>query len=386
MLDAGCPPDILFKFSYPKLKTSLMQNEVFRDLLVVELASVLAGPAVGMFFAELGARVIKIENARTGGDVTRRWKVPEENPEAPDSAYYQSVNWGKEVRLLDLNTEPAKEEVHRLVEKADIVISNFKSRSAQRMGMDYETLSEINPQLIYAHLSAFGEEEERSAFDVVLQAESGFMYMTGEPGREPVRMPVALIDILAAHQLKEGILLALLQRERAGKGSYVSTSLFESALASLANQATNWLIAGHIPQRRGSQHPNIAPYGDIFYTKDQKQVVVAVGTEKQFQQLCIALNLPHLNEEERFRSNALRVQQREDLLDALRPGFQSMDRDELMSLLKKNGVPAGSIRDMQEVFEQPAARQMLLENQRPEGETARRVRTAAFKLKSRKDN
>lgn len=363
-----------------------MTEDLFKDLLVVELASVLAGPAVGMFFAELGARVIKIENARTGGDVTRRWKAPEEDPEAPDSAYYQSVNWGKEVRLLDLGTEPAKREVYQLVEKADIVISNFKERSARRLGMDYETLRGFNPRLIYAHLSAFGEGEERPAFDIVLQAESGFMYMTGEAGREPVRMPVALIDILAAHQLKEAILLALLRRERMGEGSYVSTSLFESALASLANQATNWLMAGHIPQRRGSQHPNIAPYGDIFYTKDQKPVVVAAGTEKQFRKLCMVLNLPEIAGDDRFSTNARRVKHREALVDLLRPAFQTRDRAGWMALFEEEGVPAGSIRNMQEVFEQRSAREMVLEDRRPDGRIARRVKTVAFQMDREENN
>ena len=258
----------------------------FQGLRVVELAGVLAGPAVGMFFAELGARVIKIENSRTGGDITRQWKLSAEPEDSSVSAYYCSVNWNKEVRLLDLETREAQVEVHELVAGADLVISNFKPDSARRLRMDADTLRDLNGRLIYAQIDAFGPDEQRPAFDVVLQAEAGYLYMSGEPGRPPVKMPVALIDLLAAHQLKEAVLVALLQRERSGKGCTVRTSLFESALASLANQATNWLMGGLVPQPIGTQHPNIAPYGDIVHTADGKPLVLAVGTDRQFAALC----------------------------------------------------------------------------------------------------
>ena len=177
-----------------------------KDIKVVELASVLAGPAVGAFFSELGAKVIKIENKTTGGDLTRRWKLQQEPADRPIAAYYFCVNIGKEKRLLDLRTEKDRSEVYDLIREADIVVSNFKKSSVQKLGMGYEHLKAINPSIIYAQLSAFGPDSTRPAFDVVLQAETGFLYMTGEQGRGPVKMPVALIDLLAAHQLKEGIL------------------------------------------------------------------------------------------------------------------------------------------------------------------------------------
>ncbi|MCO6489578.1 MAG: CoA transferase [Phaeodactylibacter sp.] len=355
-------------------------SKFFEGLKVVELASVLAGPAVGMFFAELGAEVIKVENPTTGGDVTRRWKLPNEPPEAEISAYYCCVNYQKQVRFANLKTTEGRDEVYELARNADIVISNYTSKDAEKLGMSYEQLSRLNPRLIYAHLTAFGEDVERPAFDVVLQAEAGYLFMSGEPGRDPSKMPVALIDILAAHQLKEAILLALLRRQQTGRGAYVSTSLLESAIASLANQATNWLMAGFIPQPMGSQHPNIAPYGDIFLTRDKKALVIAAGTERQFQTLCRCLQLPELPEDERFSTNAQRVKNRAGLNAILSKKFLEYTRDEALGILLAEDVPAGCIRNMEEVFEQPKAQAMVLEELLPGGERTRRVRTVAFRV------
>lgn len=354
--------------------------EFFKGLKVIELASVLAGPAVGAFFAELGAEVIKIENKTTSGDVTRKWKLPSESKEAT-SAYYASVNWNKSVQFLDFSSNTDRQHLYELVKDADIVISNFKLASAKKMGMDYDTLKNINPAIIYAQLTGFGEDSALPAFDVVLQAEAGFLHMTGEPDRQPVKMPVALIDILAAHQLKEGILVALLKRYKTGAGSYLTTSLFESAVASLANQATNWLMAGHIPQPMGTSHPNIAPYGDIFYSSDEKPIVIAVGTDKQFTGLCNCIEMPGLSEDQRFSTNAERVKHRILLVEFLRPGFNQFTRSELMDRFHKNGVPAGMVRDMKEVFEIPAAKNMILEEEKADGTLCRSVKTIAFDLK-----
>ena len=358
-----------------------MLNQFFKGLKVIELASVLAGPAVGMFFAELGAEVIKIENKKTGGDVTRKWKLPTEDINSNKSAYYTSVNWHKEVLMKDLSDIADRKEVLALIKEADIVVSNFKPSSAKKMGMDYESLKLLNDRLIFAELTSFGKNDHTPAFDIVMQAEAGFLYMCGEPDRNPVRMPVALIDLMAAHQLKEGILIALLKRTQTGKGSFVTTSLLESAIASLANQATNWLMGNHIPQRMGSLHPNIAPYGDVFFTKDNKPVVLAVGTEKQFQLLCEVLHLPKIKEDKRFTINALRVQNRIALKEVLTPAIAQFQRAELLNELKKQGVPAGAIRDMQEVFEHPQAAAMILEEVVDNNKITKRVRTVAFDMK-----
>ncbi|MFT6148183.1 MAG: crotonobetainyl-CoA:carnitine CoA-transferase CaiB-like acyl-CoA transferase [Saprospiraceae bacterium] len=359
--------------------------EIFKNLKVIELASVLAGPAVGMFFVELGAEVIKIENATTNGDVTRKWKLPTENPNASQSAYYSAVNWQKEVIFADLTTETDQNRIHNLIKTADIVISNFNKKSAQKLRMDYETLKAINPKLIFAQLTAFGENDDTPAFDVVLQAEAGFLYMTGEPDREPVKMPVALIDLLAAHQLKEGVLVAMLQRERTGEGSYVTVSLVDAAIASLANQATNWLMGNHIPQRMGTMHPNIAPYGDVFYTSDDKPIVLAVGTERQFRNLCSVLNLSELIKNKQFKTNMVRVQNRESLKNILAKAIKKYERTDILNLLKIKKVPVGSIRNMKEVFELEAAKRMILRETLEDGTVTERVRTVVFDLKSSTD-
>jgi crotonobetainyl-CoA:carnitine CoA-transferase CaiB-like acyl-CoA transferase len=352
--------------------------EVFKNLKIIELGSVLAVPAVGMFFAELGAEVIKIENKKTGGDVTRSWKLPSESPNAPDSAYFHSVNYGKTHYFLDLQSNTDKEKVYQFIQNADIVLANFKKSSAIALGMDAETLQNLNPKLIYASIHGFEEDDDMAAFDVVLQAETGFMYMTGERGRVPVKMPVALIDILAAHQLKAGILTALLERTQTGKGSTVTVSLYESAIASLANQATNWLMAGKIPQRIGSEHPNIAPYGDVISLSNGTDIVLAIGTEKQWQLLCKMLNDNELCHDKRFKNNVLRVQNRVALMQILRVKMQDLDANSVLDLLKQHNIPAGAVLNMQQVFENPQAQKMILTDADGKG---KRVKTVIFKLK-----
>jgi crotonobetainyl-CoA:carnitine CoA-transferase CaiB-like acyl-CoA transferase len=360
-------------------RKKLTMQQPLKGLKVVEFASVLAGPAVGMFFAELGAEVIKIENKTTGGDVTRSWKQPIEDPNAPISAYWCSVNWGKKHLFLDLFDEKDRTQAIQLAIEADVVISNFKPSSAQKMGVGPEALQSANPRLIYAQLNSFADpEDEGPAFDVVLQAEAGFVFMCGEPDRDPVRMPVALIDVMAGHQLKEAILLALLQRERTGKGSVVTTSLMQSALASLMNQASNYLMTGRVPQRMGLLHPNIAPYGDAFACADGLQVLLAVGTEKQFRQLCHCLGTAEWLTDERFATNAARVRHRTALRDLLAPIFQQKNLDDWMRIFKANGVPAARIRDMASVFSLPEAQEMILRERMEDGTETQRLRTVAF--------
>lgn len=358
------------------LTTTKMQP--FQDLKVIELAAVLAGPAVGLFFAELGATVIKIENKKTGGDITRSWRLPSEDPNAPVSAYYCAINWNKQVLMLDLSVEADRQQVYALVKTADVVLANFKAGGAAALKMDYATLKQHNEQLIYGSINGFGSESERVAFDVVLQAESGFMYMNGAADGPPIKMPVALIDILAAHQLKQGLLVALLNRYKTGKGSHITVSLLEAAVAALANQATNWLMAGHIPQRLGSLHPNIAPYGELLTSKDNQQLVLAIGSNRQFKHLCICLECPELAEHDHYKSNVLRVQHRAELVKALAAAFAQQEAKIILTRCHAQQVPIGLVRDMKAVFEQPALQGMLLE-ETIEGQATTRVRTAVFK-------
>lgn len=353
---------------------------MFKNLKVIELAGVLAGPAVGMFFAELGAEVIKVENAKTGGDMTRKWKLPSENPNAKTSAYFSAVNYHKNFLFKDLSDPIDQNEIHNLIKSADIVLTNFKKGSDQKLGMDYKTLSSLNTRLIYASISGFESQDEKVAFDLVLQAETGFMYMNGSPESGPVKMPVALIDVLAAHQLKEGILIALIKRQETGKGAHVSVSLEESALASLANQACNYLMEGHIPQRMGSLHPNIAPYGEIVRTKDDFDLVLAIGTNAQFLAFCKILGKDYLAKDQRFNENNKRVKNRTKLAEILIKSTKDFLKTDLMSQCLKMKVPVGEIKNLEQVMQNPIAQKMILEEE-INGELTQRLKSVAFRIK-----
>lgn len=357
-----------------------MGNKPLSGLKVLELASVLAGPSVGMFFAELGAEVTKIENPHTQGDVTRHWKQKNEDPTWDYSAYFASVNWGKKHVFIDLKDEVGAAQVRELASDSDIIISNYRAGQGERFGLDYESVKKTNPKVIYGHISGFGEDDGRPAYDVVLQAESGYMFMNGQPDSEPTKIPVALIDILASHQLKEGLLLAMVNKERAGEGCLVSVSLLDAAVTALSNQATNWLMNGHIPQRAGSLHPNIAPYGEVVATSDNKHIVLAIGSEKQYRSLCSVLGLNELKEDTRFVDNQIRVENRGLLKEFIDVKAKSFSSEYLMREFLKLGVPAGIIKNMKEVFEQPKAQASVLEDHMSNGNTAKRVSQIAFKL------
>jgi len=351
---------------------------VFKVLRVVELASVLAGPAVGMFFAELGANVIKIENKKTNGDVTRNWKSSNEKTENT-SAYFSSVNWGKEHLFLDYTDEKDFSQLLSLCKEADVIICNFKYGDAQKFNLSYLDLKKNNKKVIYAQLNGFKSQPERVAFDVVLQAECGYMYMNGQIGSPPTKMPLAIMDLLGAHQLKEGVLLALLKKEKTGKGSLVETSLEEAALSSLANQATNWLMNQEIPQRIGSMHPNIAPYGDIFTTKDNKLLVTAIGSNKQFASFCNLLERKEIANEDKFSTNQNRLKNRIALQEILGTLIRDHNRDELITQCIEKSIPIGGIKNMEEVFSSKTAQNMLLE-EIVNGEKTTRIKSIAFKI------
>jgi len=354
---------------------------IFKDLRVIELAGVLAGPGAGYFFAELGAKVIKIENPKTGGDVTRSWKLQSEDPGRPDSAYFWSVNAFKEVMSIDLEKESGQRSLHDLVRNADIVIANYRPGDDKKLKADAATLCALNPRLIYASVSGFGAGSTRTAYDLILQAESGFMSMNGEKNGRPLKMPVALIDLLAGHQLKEAILIALLNRYRTGNGCNISVSLFDSAIASLANQATNWLIARHLPEPSGSEHPNIAPYGEIFETKDNQLVTLAIGNDVQFSNLCKLIGFPLLATDPNYATNQLRVTNRSQLYTILYDHIRNIPYEVLNSECLDSRVPMGKIRNLSEVFELPEARAMV-RSFTTNGEPVEIVSGIAFKINS----
>lgn len=351
----------------------------FSGLKVVEIASVLAGPSVGMFFSELGANVIKVENKKTGGDVTRSWKLPNEQQETNVSAYFSSVNWNKTYLFLDLSNPSDYNTVLELIKEADILIANFKFGDALKFGLDYQKISAINTQIIYGEITGFGSQSDRVAYDLILQAETGFMAMNGTPTSGPIKMPVALIDILAGHQLKEGILTALYAQHKSKHRSFhITVSLYDSAIASLANQASNYLMAQHVAQPIGSTHPNIAPYGELFETKDHKQITFAIGSDKQFKKLCLLLNGESLLLDDAFKSNSKRVENRIILAKKMQELIAKYEAQGLIEACHHSFVPVAQIKRIDEVFEADAAQNLVLE-ENIEGVLTRRVKTAVFK-------
>lgn len=349
------------------------------NLKVIELASVLAGPDVGMFFSEMGAEVIKIENKLLGGDITRKWKSPNEDKTSKISAYFSAVNWNKKHLFLNLKDKTDKQHVYNLIRTADIVIANFKPGDDKKLEMDYSTLKKQNPTLIYGAINGYGKNSKRTAYDVVLQAETGFMSMNGNKESGPLKMPVAFIDVLAAHQLKEGLLLALLKKEKENKGSLVEVSLYDSAVSSLKNQATNWLMNNMIPESIGSLHPNIAPYGETFKTKDNNFLVLAIGNNKHFELLLNVLGAEKLLKNEKYSTNQFRVINRVQLYDDLKPFFNKMTKDNLMYTFLELNIPVGAINNIAEVFEKESAQNLILKED-IDGVETKRVKTNVFKI------
>ncbi|MCX2741776.1 CaiB/BaiF CoA transferase family protein [Pontibacter anaerobius] len=333
---------------------------VFKDMLVLELASVLAGPSVGQFFAELGARVLKVENAATRGDVTRSWKLSTESADTDTPAYFCAANWGKTSLALNLADPQQLQQLYTLAKQADVVIASYKPGDAEKLKVDYASLRSINPRLVYGHITGYGPDDARAGYDAVVQAESGFMYLNGEPDGPPVKMPVALMDILTAHQLKEGVLVALLQRERTGQGQLVQVSLLQAAVSALANQATNYLVAGQEPQRMGSEHPNIVPYGSVYTCKCGKQLVLAIGDDRQFRRLCAVLGAERMADDPKYKTNYERVRHRQEVNGKLRQLIAQQERESLLQQLHTRHVPAGAVHTIPDVFAQVQAQQLLL--------------------------
>jgi crotonobetainyl-CoA:carnitine CoA-transferase CaiB-like acyl-CoA transferase len=350
---------------------------MFSDLTIIDASTVLAGPSVATFFAELGARVIKIENPKIP-DVTRSWKLPGEDPVSSISAYFSSINYNKEYRSLDLKMENDLREFLDLVSQSDMLISNFKSGDEEKFGITDEELRKRNPTLICGKISGFGSESDRVAYDLILQAETGFMSMNGTKDSGPVKMPVALIDVLAAHHLKEGLLIALLERLQTGKAKTVTVSLYDAAVCSLVNQASNYLMTGNVPQRIGSLHPNIAPYGEIFQTRDKALITFAIGSDAHFSKLCQYLGCPVLTSDPRFLHNPERVVNREELFKILSERIGKIDSEAIMKAMLMEKVPVGKIKDLGEVFKEKGAKE-LVRTESIQGKETQRVTSIAFK-------
>ena len=331
---------------------------IFQDLVILDLSSVLAGPTAGSFFAELGAKVYKVEHKSSGGDATRQWKLSNEQHTGSISAYYASANIGKEVILLDIDQKEDYDKLLSIVAKSDVVISNFQKRVAEKLKVTYGEFSEINDKIIFAQLNAYSYEDPRPGYDLVMQAETGWISMTGSSTGELAKLPVALMDIIASHQIREAILLSLLKLSKTGNGSEVHISLYKSAISALANQASNFLMVDHVPQPMGTLHPNIAPYGDIFVLNDEKQLILAIGSDLQFEKLGKTLNLA-VEDVAKFINNKDRLLNRAVLQEVIQRKLSHYDLHTIVSILSNASVPYCIVKNLNEVFENDLAKSMV---------------------------
>jgi len=336
---------------------------MLNDVTVLDLSRVLAGPYCTQLLGDLGATVWKIESPR--GDETRAWGPPFA---AGESAYYLSVNRNKRGLSVNLKDPRGIDIIRELAKKADILIENFKTGDLARYGLDYETLSELNPGLIYASITGYGHTGPRAqepGYDAAVQAMSGIMEMTGEAGGEPVKVGVAWIDVLAGVHTATAVLAALHERQRTGRGRHFDISLLDVALASMVNQGQSALLTGVAPERLGSGHPSIVPY-QAFPTKEGR-IALAVGNDRQFSALCGVLGLPELASDPRFVTNERRVDNREVLIPLLTDALAGRTRDEWLEALSAARVPAAPVNTLPEALaeEQVLARGMVGEVEHP---------------------
>ena len=352
---------------------------LFSNLKVIDVSTVLAGPSVATFFAELGAEVIKVENKKTP-DVTRSWKLPNEDKTSTVSAYFSSINYHKKYLSLDFKNGEDYGAFIDLIRDADILISNFKFGDEEKLKLSDAILRDVNPNLIIGKINGFGEESDRVAYDLILQAETGYMSMNGTPESGPVKMPVALIDVLAAHHLKEGLLLGLLNRQQGGTANTITVSLYDAAVSSLVNQASNFLMNNHIPKRIGSLHPNIAPYGEIFKTNNGDLITFAIGSEAHFFKLTTFLELQEITSDPKFNTNQNRVSNRIELEQLIQAKIELLSTEEILSTMLSENVPVGKIKAMDEVFQSERVNDSVL-TEKIDGIETKRLSTIAFKWK-----
>ena len=343
---------------------------VLTGVRVLDLSSVLAGPLTGTFLAECGADVTKVE--APGGDVTRSWKLPGEAP-GPISSYYEAANHGKTVVSHNLKVPEGQAWLLDSLAHTDVLLHNMKWGDLDAMGLLPDRLSNAFPKLVQVRLVGFEQRPERLAYDVVVQAESGFMSMNGTPDGPATKMPVAMMDILASHQMRAAVLGGLFHRERTGRGGYAEVSLWGSGLTALANQGTQWLMQGTVPQRMGSTHPNIAPYGDMLTCRDG-DVVLAVGSDAQFKSLCHVLGCDVLADDPRFRTNVERVKHRESLMKVLNAPARLFSRADLLAAFVERRVPAGAVHSVQEALDSEMAQAYLTGS-----DDRRKVKTSAIR-------
>ena len=328
---------------------------------VLDLSRVLAGPWAGQILADLGAEVIKVERPGSGDD-TRHWGPPyikdADGNDSREAAYFQCANRNKQSLTLDFTQAEGQRLVRELAAQCDVVLENFKVGGLAAYGLDYESLKVVNPRLIYCSITGFGQDgpyAKRAGYDFMIQGLGGLMSLTGKPdgedGAGPMKVGVALTDILTGLYATVGVLAALSAREQSGQGQYIDVALLDVQVACLANQAMNYLATGTAPKRLGNAHPNIVPYQD-FPTADG-DFILAVGNDGQFRKFCEVAGLPALPDDPRFSTNKARVAHRTELIPLLRQATVFKTTTEWVALLEAAGVPCGPINDLAQVFADP---------------------------------
>jgi crotonobetainyl-CoA:carnitine CoA-transferase CaiB-like acyl-CoA transferase len=329
-----------------------------KGLKVVELARILAGPWIGQTLADLGADVIKVEAPE--GDDTRRWGPPFIERTLPNgatetvAAYFHTTNRGKTSVTCDFSDPDQLDRLREMIAEADVLIENFKVGGLKKFGLDYDTLSKINPKLVYTSITGFGQTGPRATqpgYDFLIQGMCGIMDLTGDPNGEPQKVGVAWIDIFTGLYGVIGIQSALAERAISGLGQHVDLSLLDCGVGVLANQATNYLLGGTSPTRLGNAHPNIVPY-QVFPASDG-HLIIACGNDRQFIALCHALGLNGLADDPRFTTNPERVAHRDVLVEALSAKTSAVAKADLMTILDAAGVPAGPINSVSEALSEP---------------------------------
>lgn len=333
-----------------------MPVKPLQGIRVLDLSRILAGPWCTQQLADLGAEVIKIEKPGSGDD-TRSWGPPWLEG-SQESAYYLSANRGKQSVAIDIAQPEGQQLIHQLLQQCDVLVENFKVSGLKKYGLDYASLKQKKPDLIYCSITGFGQDgpyAQRAGYDFMIQAMGGLMSLTGQPddqpGGGPMKIGVAFADIFTGLYASNAILAALLQRQQTGEGTHIDLGLLDVQVGVLANQALNYLTSGTVPQRLGNAHPNIVPY-QSFASADG-HIILAVGNDGQFQRFCKLAGCPELAEDSRFTSNRLRVEHRDALIPLLVPVLKKRSTDEWLALLEPAAVPCGPINTLDRVFADP---------------------------------
>lgn len=328
-------------------------NTPLAGIKVVELARILAGPWAGQTLADLGADVIKVEAPE--GDDTRRWGPPFIDRDGEKSAaYFHATNRGKRGITCDFRTAEGQETVRRLVADADVLIENFKVGGLTKYGLDYESLKKVNPRLIYCSITGFGQTgpyAHRAGYDFIIQGMAGLMSVTGEPEGQPQKVGVAVTDVFTGVYGATAILAALVQRGRTGEGQHIDMALLDVATSIMANQAMNFLVSGKPPTMMGNAHPNLAPYA-VFDCADG-WIILATGNDAQYQRLCAILGLDDMAKAPDFLTNADRIANRAEMTARITGATKRWAKADLLQACEDQGVPAGPINNLAEVFDDP---------------------------------